>query len=63
MLRPFDKGASPDHSRCIELAFARSGGKQRLAAEIVAVVIVHPRRRWPNKQAVTGNGTGQVFAF
>jgi len=38
-----EKKASPDHTRCLELAFARSGGKQRLAAAMLTVVTVHPR--------------------
>ena len=31
-LKKVKKGASPDHTRRIELAFARGGGKQRLSS-------------------------------
>jgi hypothetical protein len=44
-LKKVKKGASPGPHRRIELAFARSGGKRRLAAEMLTVVTVHPRRR------------------
>jgi len=44
-LKKVKKGPSPDHTRRIELAFARGGGKQQLSAEMLTVVTVHPRCR------------------